>query len=60
MLAAAADAMGDWKRHLADMQRSREVHVADAQQIWLKAYRAAPTNLNAYDKALEDFDAPRC
>jgi hypothetical protein len=60
VLAAAADAMGDWKSHLADMQRSREVHVANAQRVWIEAYRAAPTNLNAYDKALDRFDAPRC
>ena len=60
VLAAADDAMGDWKSHLADMQRSREVHVANAQQVWLAAYRAAPTNLKAYERARKDFDAPRC
>jgi hypothetical protein len=60
VLAAANDAMGDWKSHLADMQRSREVHVANAQQVWLAAYRAAPTNLKAYERARKDFDAPRC
>jgi len=60
VMAAAADAMGDWKSHLADMQRSREVHVADAQQVWIDAYRAAPRNLDAYEEAREDFDAPRC
>jgi pyruvate/2-oxoglutarate dehydrogenase complex dihydrolipoamide acyltransferase (E2) component len=60
VMAAAADAMGDWKSHLAAMQRSREVHVANAQQVWIDAYRAAPSNLEAYEKAREDFDAPRC
>jgi hypothetical protein len=60
VLAAANDAMGDWKSHLADMQRSREVHVANAQQVWLAAYRAAPTDLKAYERARKDFDAPRC
>jgi hypothetical protein len=60
LMRAAAAAMGDWKSHLADMQRSREVHVDDAQAIWIKAYRAAPKNINAYEKALRDFDAPRC
>ena len=60
-LMRAADAtMGDWKSHLAAMQRSREIHVANAQAIWIKAYRAAPKNLNAYEKALRDFDPPRC
>jgi hypothetical protein len=60
MLKAAAAAMGDWKSHLAAMQRSREIHVDNAQKIWLDAYRAAPKNLNGYQKALRDFDAPRC
>ena len=60
LLKAAAAAMGDWKSHLAAMQRSREIHVDNAQQIWLDAYRAAPKNLDAYQKALRDFDAPRC
>jgi hypothetical protein len=60
LMRAAAAAMGDWKSHLADMQRSREVHVDNAQAIWIKAYRAAPKNINAYEKALRDFDAPRC
>ena len=60
VMAAAADAMSDWKSHLADMQRSREVHVANAQQVWIDAYRAAPRNIDAYEKARKDFDAPRC
>lgn len=60
MMAAAAKPMGDWKSHLADMQRSREVHVADAQRVWIEAYEAAPPNINAYEKARRDFDAPRC
>ena len=60
LLRAAAAAMGDWRRHLADMKRSREIHVEDAQRVWLAAYRAAPKNINAYDKALRKFDAPRC
>jgi hypothetical protein len=60
VLKAAAGAMGDWKSHLAAMQRSREVHVADAQEVWLDAYRAAPKNLDAYDEAKREFDAPDC
>jgi hypothetical protein len=60
VLAAAADAMRDWKNHLADMQRSREVHVQNAQGIWLEAYRAAHPHIKAYDKAVDKFDAPRC
>ena len=58
---AAAAAMGDWKQHLADMQRSREVHVEDAHQVWIEAYKAAPPNINAYDRAAERFKkAPKC
>jgi len=61
VMRAAEAAMGDWKSHLADMQRSREIHVEDAQEIWIEAYRAAPKNLNAYQKALRELDdAPRC
>ena len=60
VMSAAAKAMGDWKQHLADMQRAKEVHVANAQEIWLAMYRKAPTNINAYNKALRDFDAPPC
>jgi hypothetical protein len=60
LMRAAAAAMADWKNHLADMQRSREIHVDNAQAIWIKAYRAAPKNINAYEKAVRDFDAPRC
>jgi hypothetical protein len=60
LMRAAAAAMDDWKSHLADMQRSREVHVDNAQAVWIAAYRAAPKNIDAYEKAVEDFDAPRC
>jgi hypothetical protein len=57
---AAAPAMGDWKQHLADMQRSREVHLENAQRIWIEAYKAAPPNINAYKKAVREFKAPSC
>ena len=60
LMRAAAAAMGDWKSHLAAMQRSREIHVDNAQAIWIAAYRAAPRNISAYEKALRNFDAPRC
>ena len=60
VMSAAANAMGDWKQHLADMQRAKEAHVANAQEIWLAMYRKAPTNINAYNKALRNFDAPPC
>lgn len=60
VLAAAAAAMGDWRSHLGDMQRSRQTHVADAQGIWIAAYRAAPRHLDAYERARTEFAAPRC
>ena len=57
----AAAAMGDWKRHLADMQRSAVQHNRDAQQIWINTYKAAPPHINAYEKAAEAFKkAPKC
>ena len=60
VLTAGADGMGDWKSHLADMRRSRMHHVDDAQGVWLRAYRAAPRHIKAYQQAIEDFDAPKC
>lgn len=60
-LTAAADAMGDWRQHLKDMQRSRHEHVPEAQEIWLAAWRAAPPHLKAWDKASDRMDAaPTC
>jgi hypothetical protein len=52
--------MGDWKQHLADMQRSAVEHNNDAQEIWIEAYKAAPPNINAYNKAVREFKAPKC
>ena len=61
VLKTAAAAMGDWKQHLADMQRSRTVHNSDAQKVWINAYKKAPKNINPYQKALKKFDkAPDC
>lgn len=60
VLAAADDVMRDWRNHLADMQRSRATHVQNAQDVWIRAYRAAPPNINAYEKAIDKFDAPGC
>jgi len=60
VLAAAANGMQDWKSHLAAMQRNREGHVANPEGVWLAAWRAAPPHINAYKKAAQDFDAPRC
>ena len=61
VLKTADAAMGDWKQHLADMQRSRVQHNSDAQQVWLNAYKRAPRNIDPYEKAMRKFDkAPDC
>jgi hypothetical protein len=60
VLEAAADGMADWKSHLAAMQRSRMGHVHDAEGVWIKAWRAAPPHIKAYQKAVKNFDAPHC
>jgi hypothetical protein len=61
VMKTAAAAMGDWKQHLADMQRSRVQHNSDAQQVWLNAYKAAPRNIKPYEKAVRKFQkAPKC
>jgi hypothetical protein len=60
VMTAAAAGMKDWKSHLAAMQRSREGHVENAEAVWLKAWRAAPPHIKAYQKAAAAFDAPSC
>lgn len=60
-LRAAKDAMEDWKSHLAAMQRSRSGHVHDAQQVWLRAWRAAPPHINEFRSTTSALqDAPGC
>ena len=60
MLVAVEDGMADWTKHLADMRRSRHRKVHNAQQKWLKTWRAAPPHINAYKKAAGRFSAPKC
>lgn len=61
VLTAAADGMGDWKQHLADMRHSRMNHVTDAEQVWLDAWKAAPPHIEAFDQAEKTYeDAPAC
>jgi hypothetical protein len=60
VLRAAEDAMQDWESHLAAMRRSRMGHVHDAQGVWIRAWRAAPPHIEAYQHAAEEFDAPKC
>jgi hypothetical protein len=60
VLATGAAGMRDWASHLAAMQRDKTQHVANAQAIWVKAYRAAPTNINAFNRAVAAYDPPKC
>jgi hypothetical protein len=60
VLATGAAGMRDWASHLAFMQRNKTVHVANAQLLWVKAYRAAPTNINAFKRAVAAYDPPKC
>jgi hypothetical protein len=63
VLEATAAGMKDWKAHQKFMQRNA-LHQAgtpsEAQATWLKQYRDAPKNINAFKKATANFDAPRC
>jgi hypothetical protein len=42
------------------MRRSEKGKIHNPQQKWLATWRAAPKNIDAYEKALRAFDAPRC
>lgn len=61
VLTAGQDGMDDWEHHLSDMRHSRMVHVDDAEQIWLDAWKAAPPHIKAFAKAKDAYaDAPDC
>ena len=60
VLAAARDGMGDWIKHLGDMRRSDQGKIHNPQQKWLATWRAAPKNIDAYDKAADKFSGPDC
>jgi hypothetical protein len=60
VLVAAEDGMADWTKHLAVMRRSEDGKVHNAQQKWLETWRAAPRNINAYEKAAGRFSARPC
>jgi hypothetical protein len=63
VLEATAAGMKDWKAHQKLMQ-ANAAHQAgspsQAQSAWLKQYRAAPKNINAFKKATAKFKAPDC
>jgi hypothetical protein len=60
VLTTGAAGMRDWASHLAAMQRDKNEHVSNAQAIWVKVYRAAPTNINAFKRAVAAYDPPKC
>jgi hypothetical protein len=63
VMEATAAGMKDWKNHQKFMQRNalhREGTPSEAESAWLRQYRAAPKNINAFKKADRNFDAPRC
>ena len=60
VLETGAAGMRDWASHLAFMQRNKNEHLANAQAIWVKTYRAAPTNINAFNRAVASYDPPKC
>jgi hypothetical protein len=63
LMKATAAGMKDWKSHQTFMQRNA-LHQAgtpsEAQATWLKQYKAAPKNINAFKKADKNFDPPKC
>jgi hypothetical protein len=60
VLEAAKDGMSDWITHLGDMRRSAQGKIHNPQQKWLRTWRAAPKNINAYDAAVDKFSARDC
>ncbi len=60
VMSAGAKGMEDWASHLATMQRNKDGHVSDPQGEWIRAYRAAPTNINGFEKAIDNYDPPSC
>ena len=50
--------MEDWIKHLGDMRRSEQGKIHNPQQKWLKTWRAAPKNIDAYDEAADKFSTP--
>jgi hypothetical protein len=60
VLDAAADGMGDWKKHLSDMELSKHGQISEPQEQWLRTWRAAPPHIKAYERAVSRFSAPTC
>jgi hypothetical protein len=63
VMAATAAGMKDWKNHQKLMQANKDHQAgtpSEAQSAWLKQWRAAPKNINAFKKATAKFKAPDC
>lgn len=60
VLDAAEKGMHDWTSHLAAMRRSRMGHVQYAQELWIRAWRAAPPHLSAFRKGVAGYQPPAC
>jgi hypothetical protein len=60
VLEAADAGMADWSKHLGEMRRSMKSKIHNAQQTWLRTWRAAPPHIKAYQKAAKQFSAPDC
>lgn len=62
-VAAATAAMGDWKSHLDNMASYAHggMSSAQAQSMWVSAWRSAPRNISAYEHARAALSsAPAC
>ena len=60
VLQTAEAGMTDWMRHQDQMRASRAGHSAHPQRTWLRTWRAAPPKIEAYERAVADFEAPDC
>jgi hypothetical protein len=63
VLKATAGGMKDWRAHQKFMQRNAQHQAGSASEAlatWLRQYRAAPENINAFKKADRKFEAPSC
>ena len=60
---AAQAALREWTAHLRHMEEFRDggMTVGHAQHLWIAAWRKAPANIDAFDRARAVLDAaPRC
>jgi len=61
VLTAATHAMTDWNNHLAAMQRNKQTHIHNAQQIWIKSWQSAPPLIKPFNTASTKYQtAPTC